>query len=600
MRTSRLWVSLVMSGVAAGCAGGSAGSGGAGSATIPNLLPARTAHVASMRIAMPNVRLPLGQTAIVSLDVRDRNGAPIAGRFDRPVALASQHLAIFPAEITNSVEAARVAVSWKPGYGGGATDAIVARCGAVTATAAVTPATGFAYYQVVTSATTASSAFQMVPGPDGRVYFGTSGSTAGSVGRIDPKTGVAEAVTLPSSIIAVFFSADGALWMSGGKSGNLYRLPPGNFAGSALKTIPVPTPNGANYRGLAEDHQHRIWFGDGGGGHILSIPESGPFVPNSIVSHPVPAGPTGTAKIGGNLTGLAFGSDGMLYALDQNNGVVDVFNPATAKATQQALMPQQVPLGSNDSAFPRFITQNAAGTFYFSFVGSVYTYDPGIDTFVPGPNVKISSVPVVTSQGPKNKCFTNLCGTFPDGISGNGTLIYYADLEGAVGLLDTAAKRNRLIPTQSAAEGYLAVTAKNPTNGYHSPNGVAAMNDGSAWFTCFDRTTPLQPLCVGHTVYLNGWSVFPGPKFVLYKGPEFAQVVGIMESPSQDSGPFKVTNSNHNACIVSYLTDHNFVVNGNVPGNCTITVTDAHSVKQSVSVSVQEPPAALSASRLRL
>jgi len=118
------------------------------------------------------------------------------------------------------------------------------------------------------------------------------------------------------------------------------------------------------------------------------------------------------------------------------------------------------------------------------------------------------------------------------------------------------------------------------------PDFVAAMSDGTAWFTCYGSQPGVVP-CLGHTTYLSGWSIFPAQSIALFgAGLQSEQLVGVMESPSANSGPFTAASSNTDVCTVADLNDHNFNVVGTGPGACLVTVTDAHGVSQTINVTV--------------
>ena len=604
-------IGAVLLAMAAACAGGAVPSGGGN--TLPQANSKRASanttgqHVTALSFEIAGGGgLPLGQTLHVTLQAVNGN-TPIVGTYDNPIILSAKHLTMSPNPVKNSTQARDIAVTWKNGFGGNiTTDTITASVDGVSTPGLFHPQSGFAYYIVGNNPSTDVDAFQMALGPDGNIYYGTDNGITGldgAVGQLNVSTGTAREIELHTVTYGVFFSHDGALWIAGGPSGNIFRLPPGQFSANALQTIAVPTPSGGGAfrpRAFTEDANNNLWFSDLSGHRLLSIPQAGPFLSSSIVAHSMPNGPAGTSGSPASIQGLSYGNDGKIYALDQNNGVVDRVDPASGQTLMQTLMPQQVTLGTGDSAFPRFVTHNAAGRMYFSYIGTFGTTSPtptpGIDQFTPGSAPTISTVPIVSAA-------VGWGGTFPDSIDANGSLVYYADLDGALGVINTSTNSYRLIPTQSVVDDYLALQQN--SNGYHSPNGVAALPDGTAWFSCYDGTTPLLPLCVGHAVYHKGvkipWSLFPGninlvgktkgTYVTMYAGATFAEDFGIMEAPTDNSGPFQVTfPSGSSSCSISHVKGHNFLVTGTTPGTCHILVSDKQHNVAALNITVQQPP----------
>jgi streptogramin lyase len=365
--------------------------------------------------------------------------------------------------------------------------------------------------------------------------------------------------------------------MGGSYSHYLFRLPPGQFSQSALIAIPVPPPATVFpyfIRQLTQDANGHIWFDDLRGGRLFKIPLAGPYVAASLTAYGLPKGPPGTPGITPSGQGIAVGNDRLLYVLDYLNGVVDQVSPASGLTERQLVLPQQETFGPNDSAYPRFIAKDGSGKLYFTYIGDT-TYKPpvapGIDELVP-PSTAIKSVPI----------FEPPSGSQPDSIGANGANLYYADLYGALGYIDTATNQTRLFPTFSVAQSL-------SSDYYETPDGIAAMPDGTAWFTC-DNYKVLVPECLGHTVYLTGWSLFPGPTFTLLTGSGNAQGVGIMESPKVNSGPFKAVSDKTAICSIGGLSDHNFYVTGLKPGSCVVTVTDIAHHAATLQIVVQSAP----------
>ncbi|HTX59346.1 MAG TPA: hypothetical protein VMH02_06660, partial [Verrucomicrobiae bacterium] len=444
------------------------------------------------------------------------------------------------------------------------------------------PGTGFAYFDVGEDPATDRSAFQIVRGPDGRLYYGTLGpptcaggicsSPAGAIGRFDPATGRARQIALRSEVLGLLFTGDGALWFAGGTSHRLYRMRPREFSASALTAIPVPAPvPNATYtpRLLAQDGAGNVWFGDGAGGRVLRIASAGPYRSSSVAAFAQPRGPRGTPGASPFVNGIAVAGDGDVYVLDSANGTLDQVDPRNGRTTAQLVLPQQRALGAKGSVEPRFLAKDASGALLASFFGASIGNGlsrGGIDRYVPGAK-GIAELALASAPA----------GALPDTLSIEGADLYYTDAGArAVGFVDVQTRDYRLIPTQP----FLSLST------LRSPNGVVAMPDGTAWFTCAGDVKPFAPLCLGHTVYLDDWSLFPGPSFDVGIGGATSQVVGMMENPAQDSGPFTVRSDRPGICRAGDLREHDFVVTGVARGRCTIVVTDAHHVSKSLQVVV--------------
>jgi hypothetical protein len=197
---------------------------------------------------------------------------------------------------------------------------------------------------------------------------------------------------------------------------------------------------------------------------------------------------------------------------------------------------------------------------------------PGIDEM---PSAGASPVPV--------SIFQPQSGSQPDSIGAKGNNLYYADLYGALGYINTSNNKTRLYPT-------LTVQQATTKDYFQTPDGITVMSDGSAWFSC-ENINVLVPLCVGHTVYLSNWSAFPGPSFSVFAGKANEQAVGIVEAPSADSGPFTAATNNASICTVTKVADHNFTVVGVAVGSCQVTVTDAAKRAVKLYVGVKAAPA---------
>ncbi|MBV9269758.1 MAG: hypothetical protein JO165_01600 [Candidatus Eremiobacteraeota bacterium] len=532
---------------------------------------ATSSAIASLAIQLQFSTLPLGQHMALTVIARDSHGAIITGAYDHPIVLTSSAVHFSPNSLVDAMHAKNVVAMWANGFAGPSAATITATADGHSTTTTLTPQTGFAFYTVGTNPATDVGGFQMKLGTDGNIYYGTvgSGGTDGAIGQFNPVTKVAHEIELHSPTNGVLVSSDGAVWVAGGTSDKLFRVPPHTFSASALQTIVVPTPvpnHAYTPRLLTQDGSGRVWFTDIAGHRALKIPVAGPYVSGSITSHVLPIGLPGTMHIPGRGQGIAFGSDGNLYVLDQANGSVNRVAPSTGATTAQTLTPEQMRLGSSDSSAPRFITKDASGRFFFTQLGSFTTNSVGtIDTFLPGFGISTLRQPNI------------LAGTLPDSIDANGSVVYYANLAAnGLGVYSEPNNSSRLYPVSALSEPFFEI-----------PDGVAVLPDATAWFTCYGNATTFQPLCLGHTVYLSGWSVFPGRDVALSGiGNASAQIIGIMERPSVNSGPFTAVSSNTAICRTTSVVDHNFNIIGVASGVCNITVTDSHAVKVSIRVTV--------------
>lgn len=604
-RTQRLAVIAIFALSIVACSGNRSGTGFAPpSQQLPEEVAA-AGSIASIQIQLPVSTLPLGQQMTFAVVARNSQGRVITGRFDHPITLTGKHLTISPTTVSDSRAASHVTAAW--------TEAFAAQCdrratrnsrqraalaGSITATAdghtasaKLSPGTGFDFYAVGNNPNTDVSGFQMALGPDGKLYYGTLGpqtctanfcySADGAVGQFTPSSGKATEIELHSEGFGLGFTSDGGLWIGGGVvSEKIFHLSAGSFSASALQSMTVPAPSQGGIfapgRAFTQDGSGNVWFNDGGGHRAFKNPIAGPYDGSALTAYALPSGPSGTLQFGANGQGMAYGGDGSVYLADFNNGLLDRIVPATGTTSAQLLTPQQQAFGATNSSEVRYITKNAAGTLFFSYLNGTNGLG-GVDSLVPGSNtIKAIALPNAPS------------GRVPDSIGANGSDVYYADLAGGLGFIDTATGKSREYPIET-----LAFQNAPSTTFQRSPNGIAVLSDGTAWFTCAGGSTA-QPLCLGHTVYLGDWSIFPGPDITISGfGSASSQPVGIMEAPSADSGPFKVANNKKSVCRVSPVHDHNFVITGVAAGACTITVSDAGSVKASVQVTVVASPAPL-------
>lgn len=549
---------------------------------IDLVVPGAASRIGSLKILLPYADLPLGQQMNANIVARNLQGKIIVGAFDKPIAVSGIHLAFSSTSLANSTDASHLELQWQLGFAGPAGAVLAVNADGHNAKASVTPATGFAYYGVGTNPNTDVTGFEMVLGPDGNVYYGTLGplvckkqscvANDGAVGKFNPSTHVATEVELHSEAVGLSFSRDKALWIAGGISGNIFRMQPGQFGSRGLQKIPVAPAKGSyEMRTSAEDSSGNMWFTDGSGGRLAKIATSGPYTSSGMTYVSLPPGPSGTPQQSAFGNGTAAGKAGTLYVADYNNGVVDVVNTANGAVTKQLLLPQQSVMGAADTVRPRFIATNGLGTAFLTLLGGLSSgyLSHGSADSLRFQSSAISALNLPSMPG----------GTLPDSISAHGNTVYYADLYEALGYVNASSGESRVYPVLQSSESDLS----------RSPAGVAAMPDGTAWYSCNNSTPVFQPLCLGHTVYLKTWTVFPGRDLVIY--PDYGpQPIGLMEAPSANSGPFQASANNRN-CSVSQIVGHNFQITGNTVGStCAIRIRDAHGRTALVHVDVSSPP----------
>ncbi len=565
-------------------AGGTTPFGIAVTSLIPAPIP--TYAISSLSIQLQYPALPLGQQMTLAVTAKNAGGAVIAGTFDHPIVLSSSALQLSAHSVATSNETANIAASWANAFLGTSSGTVTATADGHSATATVAPQTGFAFYALGSNPAWDDTGFKLQLGPDGDLYYGTEGpevctSTGcipsdGAVGQFSPTTLAVHEIELHSGASGLLFTSDGALWVSGGASDKLFRLPPGTFASSAIQTITVPSPSPSHAYWIREFAQEggSLWFTDVGGGRVLKIPVAGPYVSTSIVGHALPPGPAGTVGLRAQGFGIAYGKDGNLYVSDWLNGLVDRVAPATGTTTAQILTPEQVVLGVNDTSSPRFFAHDGAGLLYLTLSGPTAAIIPAgsINNFMPG----TGPINIVGSDSP-----LVLAGSSPYAIGANGSYVYYAD-QGAEGL-------GLIAETNHTSRVYPISQFSQVTGTLRFPDGVVVLPDGTAWFTCYGGVTAsaAQPLCMGRTVYLSNWSIFPSRAIVLSGiGNANAQIVGVMEAPSSNSGPFTAVSNQTGVCKTTAVADHNFNIVGVARGSCSVTVTDAHAVSETIQVTV--------------
>lgn len=572
--------------------------------TPPTVTVSLGGVIASITVTALNASLPLGQIMNVNVAGKDASGATIVGAYQNPIALAGNNLVVTPTSLPDSTTAANVSVAWTQGYLGAVASALTGTAGTVTGSLTVNPASGFAFYNTGSNPTTDVSGFKMIAGPNGDLYYTTIGpitcalpsgfctTSSGAVHQFNPMTFVDSEVALQSQGVGMRFTSDGALWIAGGVPPStpgptyIYRMAPGSFSAAALTAIPVPTPSPSNrnatIRSIAEDGSGNVWFVDGGGGRYMQIPAIGPYTTSSIVQHYFPNGIAGTIQAYGRSRTIDYAA-GVLVATDWINGSVDVINPSTGAVVGQYLTALQSSFGANGSlttSDPYDSTIDGTNV-YIGQIGDGNAAEPNGDLEMFNPTTHAFTV-LPTVAGP--------AAAAPLVSSVTGNLIYYADyFLGGVGVINVSAGKARIVPIAT----YAITGGLNNQPFFQVPQGVVALADGTAWYTCQGAavqngvTAYLAPLCLAHTVYVAQWGLWPSAAISINgAGLALAQIMGIMESPSSDSSPFTVTSSNTAICSIANQKDHNFTIVGVTAGACTVTVKDKNGISQSASVVV--------------
>jgi hypothetical protein len=546
--------------------------------------------VNSISIVPQLATLPLGQSEYVTVVAKDATGSAIVGTFDNALTLrgSNTNLLISPVSITNSNDASKVNVVWARGFGGSTGTTVTATVDGATGTQAIMPGTGFAYYTTGTNAANNSIGFKSIIGPDGNFYYTSLGpvvcgttapfvcsTPAAAIHQFNVTTNIDTEVDVPSEAVGLHFSTDGALWVGGGvptATGPqyLYRMAPGAFSSASLAAIPVPapsaSPNISSIRSITEDAAGNMWFVNQSGHEYMKIPAGGPYQTSAITAYKFPKGIAGTRGAYGASRTIDF-AGGVLIASDFANGEVDVINPATGAVTGQYLTNLQKTLTQGDFSNgydsatdgSKIYLTNQGSTFLSVPQGDIEAFDPSTHAFTTLPAVAgpVSMQPLIPSV--------------------NGSFIDVVDFTlGGIDYSNPTTGSARFVPIVAQGANY-----------FQSPGSLSVASDGTQWFACYASAAIFQPLCVGHSVYLSGWSVWPSSSISLYgAGPAGAQIMGIMEPASANSGPFTESSSNTAVCTVANASDHNFNIVGQSAGACTVTVTDSHSASVTVNVTV--------------
>src|SRR5579862_9329730 len=206
-------------------------------------------HIASLQVRVTTPVLPLGQTTALRVIARDANGHVISGAFDHPISLRARLLALSASSAANSTAANALTASWSPSASG-QNGTVTASADGHTANAGITASSGFRYFNVGNDPATDVTGFQIVASPQGTIYYGTLGpqtcsgnvcaSQQGAIGELNPRTGAAHQIALPSEVLGLLVASDKGLWIAGGAGHLLYRMSPGPLSTPAAMIVPPP------------------------------------------------------------------------------------------------------------------------------------------------------------------------------------------------------------------------------------------------------------------------------------------------------------------------------------------------------------------------
>lgn len=547
--------------------------------------------VASLVVTPYAGDLPLGQSEPLAIVAKDASGAVIAGAFSNaPITLSGTNLTFSKTSLSSSNDFSGLTVAFAHGYQSSWPTATIAATTAdnVTGTAKVNPATGIALYDIGSNSNTDLTGFKIALGRDGKIYTTTLGlttctnsgcsSTGGAIHQFDPATYANTEISMGGFVTTPYLDTNNTLWIGGGTQNTVSYIVNANtsFANATPVTITLPTPApishtfvSPNVRSFAQDASNNIWTVDTQGRRLIKIPMTSPTTA-SVVTYRLPNGPAGTPAHVGGARNVVF-YNGNLYVVDFENGVVDQFLLASNTWGAQTILPLKPSESlTNQPSYPYeaalsgstlYVAQTDDGSGAMS-LGGISAVDLSTG------NTSVLSLPASVQS-------------VPFGVSGSGNLVYYADnVTNALGVVDITTGKSRAWPVNVSGS-----VANNDL-----PGNALAMSDGTAWYTCYGAaypTTAAPPACMGHTVYLSGWSVWPGYSVNVFgAGSQNATQIGIMENPASDSGPFTAASSNQSVCTTTAVNDHNFSVVGVAAGACMVTVTDKNGLSRVIQVSI--------------
>ncbi len=548
-------------------------------------------EVASIALTPVLGNLPLGQSTQVTAVAKDASGNIIVGSYNNaPITFSGTNLTVSPTTVSSSTDiASGVYVSWNNGYNNwGASTLTATTSDSIKGTATIAPASGFALYSASGNAAYNVTGFRMTLGPDGKLYWGSlspttcSGTTntllcvenAGALHQFDPSTLTDTAIDLSFSPSNISFDENGALWFAGASSANIGYLPNAttSFTAANVVTIPMPTPGGAHIVRQVAFNGTTAWtFVRNPKTTLLNLPITNPSAASVTVGPTMPPGPSGSPQSPGFPFNI-FYANGSLYLPDSNNGQLDQYNIASGTWTQYPSPDEAATFAQG--GFPELYQSAQSGnTIYVGSFGNLE---------VQFPTGAIFAFDASSNAWGTTYTLPSALAAEPAVYAVNDNVLYYGDFSGTgvLGYINLSSGDARAIPQGIYGQPGPQLFV----------DGAAAMSDGTAWFSCYNsNVTPVPPLCIGHTVYLSAWSIWPSTQIPINgTGTQGEQLIGIMEAPTANSGPFTAMSSNTNVCTTTTVQSHNFNIVGVGAGTCNIVVTDAHNASETIGVVVTQ------------
>jgi virginiamycin B lyase len=164
----------------------------------------------------------------------------------------------------------------------------------------------------------------VAPAPDGTVWY--TAQAQGSVGRLDPRTGKIERVSLGdgSAPHGVIVGPDRAAWITDGGLNAIVRVDAKTLA---VKRFPLPKDRSdANLNTAVFDHEGHLWFTGQSGVYGELDPASGRM---RVFDAPRGTGPYGICVTPNGNVYYASLAGSYIGRIDRANGAAEVFEPPT-------------------------------------------------------------------------------------------------------------------------------------------------------------------------------------------------------------------------------------------------------------------------------
>jgi virginiamycin B lyase len=166
----------------------------------------------------------------------------------------------------------------------------------------------------------------VAPAPDGTVWF--TAQAAGALGRLDPRTGHADAFPLGngSAPHGVILGPDGAAWVTDGGLNAILRVDP---ASRAIRRYPLPASRAAaNLNTAAFDRSGILWFTGQSGVYGRVDPASGEV---RVWDAPRGPGPYGITATPAGTVYFASLAGSYIARIDSATGMATVIEPPTPR-----------------------------------------------------------------------------------------------------------------------------------------------------------------------------------------------------------------------------------------------------------------------------